>query len=402
MRQPPQEDTFLNSPPAPVAPRFPLFLTVAVINFVYALYFGALGVTLPALGAQFHLGTGELGQLFVANFGGYIPGVALSGFLSDRFGRKPVILLGALVYFLALLGFASASSFALCLVFVPLIGAGSGAMLQVANALISDLYADKRTAVLNTTQVIFGAGAAIAPLLANLSLAAGVSWRTIYLVLAVGVALLLVVFAFQRVPPVLATVEPIRLLTLKAMLRNRHFLRLNFAQFCYAGAEVAFFQWITTYLVQMPGGSHAKLTAVSLFWVCMTAGRMMNGILIQRFNRMRLGAMLALLGGLAEMSVFFAKTPNFVLLSIAFSGLLLAGVFICIAAEVGERFSHATGTAFGALGVVSGLGISIPAWLMGVLSQSSVGWTGAMLVPPLLAGCTAFLLARMTVGNKIA
>jgi len=365
------------------------------MNLIYAVYFGVIGVTLPTLGLAFHVGAGEQGQFFVANFGGFIPGVALSGFLSDRFGRKPVILIGMLLFVGATLAFASAQSFALCLIAVPFIGAGSGAMLAVANALISDLYREKRSEILNFTQVMFGAGAAISPYLANRLLEAGVSWRVIYTAIAVAVALLTAFFVFQKVPAMPSMGEPIRLGVLKTMLRNPHFRLLNLAQFCYAGAEVAFFQWITTYLVQMPGGASAKMTAVSLFWVCMTIGRIINGKLIRYYPRILLGASLAMLGGLAQMSVFFAKTPTFVLASIALSGLFLSGIYTCIISEVGDRFSHASGTAFGAVGVVSGLGIALSTWIMGVISETSVGWTGAMLIPPTLAFGVAFCLWKI-------
>ncbi len=354
------------------------------MNFLYALYFGAMGVVLPSMGSVFGVGTAELGRFFAANFGGFIPGVALSGFLSDRFGRKPVILCGIAVFLAALIAFRSAASFSLCLLAVPFIGAGSGTMLSVANALLSDLFAEQRSAVLNASQVIFGAGAAIAPYLANRALENGASWRTLSTLLAGGVALILFAFVFLRVPS-LASGKPIRLSSLKPLLKDRTFLRLNLAQYCYAGAEVAFFQWITAYLVQMPQGASAKMTAVSLFWFCMTLGRMVNGSLIKRFSRILLAAGLAFLGGLAELSVFFARTPGWLLVSIALAGIFLSGVYICILSEVGDRFSQVTGTAFGALGVVSGLSIGINTWAMGVLSETPVGWTGAMLVPPTLA-----------------
>ena len=55
---------------------------------LYAVYLGAFGVLLPALSAEFHLGTAASGRLFPANFGGFVAGVLISGYASDRAGRK--------------------------------------------------------------------------------------------------------------------------------------------------------------------------------------------------------------------------------------------------------------------------------------------------------------------------
>jgi len=83
--------------------------------FLYSVYFGALSVMLPFVGASFGLGPAAEGRLFPANFGGFVGGVLVCGYLSDRWGRKAVLLLGIAVYALGLALFGAAPTFALAL-----------------------------------------------------------------------------------------------------------------------------------------------------------------------------------------------------------------------------------------------------------------------------------------------
>ena len=148
--------------------------------FLFAVYLGAIGVFLPVLGKAFGLGPAVQGQVFPANFGGFIVGVLLCGYLSDRLGRKRV-LMGAMGLFALALGLAGIShSFGWLLVAFALIGAGGGAMETVASALAADLFPEKRAAILNTIQVAFGAGAVVSPLLAHRLLAMGTDWHTLF------------------------------------------------------------------------------------------------------------------------------------------------------------------------------------------------------------------------------
>ena len=167
---------------------------------LYSVYLGAVGVLLPYLGEAFSLGAEAQGRLFPANFIGFVVGVLLCGYLSDRWGRKSVLLIGLGVYALGLVLFGGARSYPLALAAALLVGAGSGAMEVVANALAADLFPERRAVLLNLLQVAFGAGAAAAPTLCRYLLTHGTDWRMLYFGLAGLNLALLAVFCFCRLP----------------------------------------------------------------------------------------------------------------------------------------------------------------------------------------------------------
>ena len=147
--------------------RAPLAALCCAALFLYAVYLGAVGVLLPALGIAFHLGPAVEGRLFPANFAGFIVGVLLCGTLSDRVGRKPVLLGGIALYALALVLAGRAAELRGGPGGLRLIGMGTGAMETVASALAADLFPERRAFIINALQVAFGAGAACSPSLAH-------------------------------------------------------------------------------------------------------------------------------------------------------------------------------------------------------------------------------------------
>lgn len=126
----------------------------------------------------------------------YLIGFASSqlvfGPLSDRFGRKSVILVGVAVYTLASAACAYVDGLAPLLVARLIQGAGAGAPRVVSMSLIRDRYQDGRLArTVSLVSVVFGFFPIVAPLIGQLLLSVG-PWRGLFGALSiVGCAMLL-------------------------------------------------------------------------------------------------------------------------------------------------------------------------------------------------------------------
>jgi DHA1 family multidrug resistance protein-like MFS transporter len=119
----------------------------------------------------------------------------LTGNLSDRLGRKPVIVLGLFACAAALPLIFRMTSFAGLIAVVPLLGLGVAAVTPATNALIADLVAARR---LGTGMGVFGTiwdiGEAAGPILAGI-LIGQIGYEPAFDVIAVIIATIATAFA---------------------------------------------------------------------------------------------------------------------------------------------------------------------------------------------------------------
>lgn len=377
-----------------MAGRGALAAACCAVLFLYAVYLGSVSVLLPVLGTAFDLGPALSGRLFPASFLGFVSGVLVCGALSDRWGRKTVLLLGLGIYGASLLLLGSAPTFGIVLLASALIGVGSGAMETVASALAADLYPERRAFILNATQVAFGVGAALSPTLAHRLLLAGTDWRTLYLGLAAATLLLLAALAAQPVPRAPHAGETLDFALLRRVVGQPAFAALCLAQALYVGAEVSFFSWMPTYFRrQVPQGAAWEGMVATVFWLAMTAGRFATGALVGRVTPARLVLALAAGGAAASALTLLAGAPLVVMGFVALTGLCFSGIFALLLAEAGERYPRHAGTAFGGVIAVGGLGGALTPWGVGALADTALGWQGALaLVPASALGVSALML----------
>jgi len=103
------------------------------------------------------------GRLFPADFTGFVFGVLLCGVLSDRWGRKAVLIIGVIAYGLGLFLFALAPDFNLALLAAALI-AQAAAPSRPSQARWLPICSGTPRRHHQRIQIAFGAGAALGPM----------------------------------------------------------------------------------------------------------------------------------------------------------------------------------------------------------------------------------------------
>jgi DHA1 family bicyclomycin/chloramphenicol resistance-like MFS transporter len=183
---------------------------VALVAAIMALNPLAMDLMLPALpdvGAAYQVANPNRLQtvlsVFIAGFG---VGQLIMGSLSDRFGRRPILVGGMVVYAIASAYAVTAPSFEALLVARALQGAGTSATRVIATTIIRDCYTGRRMAsVVSLAMMIFISVPVIAPSIGQAIMLTG-HWRTIFVVLAVyGIAALL--WSVIRLPETLPQAE---------------------------------------------------------------------------------------------------------------------------------------------------------------------------------------------------
>jgi MFS transporter, DHA1 family, multidrug resistance protein len=155
--------------------------------------------SLPTIATSFHVESNATVAILSIFLVGLVFGQFLFGPLSDRFGRRPALLSGCILFAVGAAGCAISPSLAslVCWRFVQGAGAGSGAVIP--SAIIRDLFtgtpARTRLAYITATSAI---APVVAPTLGSL-IAGATGWRSVFLFLAItGAALALVLSAGLR------------------------------------------------------------------------------------------------------------------------------------------------------------------------------------------------------------
>ena len=204
----------------------------------------AMDMYLPAFGAMgehLQISASAVGASLSVFLAGFALGQLIWGPLSDRLGRKPILLAGLSLFVLGCAGMFWVDSAAqlLALRFIQAIGVCSAAVSW--QALVIDRYpADKAHRVFASIMPLMSLSPALAPLLGALVLN-HVGWQAIFgVLLAVSLALLLPTL-FLRSAPKRLTQAPARL-GYGQLLKSRVF---SGNVMIFAACSASFFAWLT-------------------------------------------------------------------------------------------------------------------------------------------------------------
>jgi len=139
---------------------------------------------MPQIAASLHTGEGAIQFSLMSFFGGMMIGQLFFGPLSDRFGRKPLIYIGLLIFIIGSLGSAMATTAGQLTAWRLAQGVGGSMGMAIGFAVVRDLYTG-RTAVslIALMMIVQGIAPIIGPLLGTGILALA-PWPTIFEVLA--------------------------------------------------------------------------------------------------------------------------------------------------------------------------------------------------------------------------
>jgi fucose permease len=244
------------------------------------IYLGAFQRLLDEIAADLSLTKVVMGFIVTAHFIGFFTGPFIAGELSDKYGRK-IIILSSLLTFLAGLIFILVSfNISMLVAGVFLIGAGFGTTEGSITTLLTDAEPQDSNRIINVSQVFFGLGAAAGPFIAMAFIALIAEWKYFYCISIVIIALLIIMFTKYPYPPQIACDKIDGIISIK-LLRKKAFIILFLSMFMYVGIEEGVAFWITSYVKEWSAKEYYPSLILTAFWGSVMIGR----CLVSRFSK---------------------------------------------------------------------------------------------------------------------
>jgi MFS transporter, FHS family, glucose/mannose:H+ symporter len=305
----------------------------------------------------------------------------------DIVGNKLILVASAVLVAAGMMGFALAQSYPSSAIPALLLGSGGGGLNTSTNALISDLYPDRRGPMLNVLGIFYGIGALCIPLLAG-TIAARFSITPQLFGCAVLAAACALLFLVLRFPPA-AAAQSFSWRKALQVARYPGLLLLGLLLFCQSGNEASIGGWTSTYVGELGFSARTATFILAGYWGALMAGRLVVSRLLKSVSKERL-VFASGVGALLGAALLLANRSEATLvLGVLVLGFSYSGVFPTALAIAGDKYHKFAGTVFGLLfGIALMGGMSFP-WAVGHVSQAW-GVRYGMMVP--MAGAAAICM----------
>ncbi|HEX8940583.1 MAG TPA: MFS transporter [Candidatus Limnocylindrales bacterium] len=376
----------------------------AVLGCLGFLLIGWSGLVVPSLVRQVEAGFGQtdagLGLFYLVNSIAYAAGSVGGGMVTERFGRRSVLVAAALLHGVGLLAQGSVASWDVFLLAGIPRGLGSGGIDGGVNGLILDLFPEARGRALNTVHLFFSLGALGAPFAFGVLAEAGVPWQL--LVNGTGLVSLPLAALFavtdladgRRRPDrrpsgrTAAPAAPSR--ARPGLVAALPLAALSLAIGCYVASEMGVSSWLVRFLAAAPLA--VATSALGLYWAGLTVGRLVSARFADRFDHLALAVAAAIVSSAALIGAVIAPSLPLAIVLFALVGFASGPIYPLIMAVGGERFPDRAAAVAGVLAGAAVAGSVVYPPLMGLLSVT-VGLPAAMFGTAIIGfGCAGALL----------
>jgi fucose permease len=328
-----------------------------------------------------------LGIFYLINAVAYATGSFGGGMLTERFGRRRVLMLATALLGLGVAMLGIVPIWILMLIAAVPAGFGAGAIDGGVNGLVLDLFPRTRGRALNTLHLFYGIGALSSPLAVGRLVEAGVPWQALVLGTAVVTVPIAMLWAVIRLPHgryKAVTVEGVR--SPGRLALRWPLIALEIAIACYVASEVGVSSWLIRFLEEAPLA--LATTSLSLYWAGLAVGRLVSARFSDRFDHLRLATLSVLVAGLATIAAVLVPSLEASIALFAIVGFASGPVFPLIIAIGGERHPNRSAAVSGFLTSAAVVGGVIYPPVMGFVSVS-VGLPAAMMGTAILALASA-------------
>lgn len=304
-----------------------LLAAIYVLQFGYGLTVTMIAPLAALILADFQITTARGGLLTTFMSVGGLLATASTFVLGDRYPKIPVYGAGYLLFSAALLCIVGSPSYAVLLALMFAVGLGSKLVDTLANPVLADAFPMNGQKYLNFLHMSIGVGACVGPMLLQLLLDAGLSWRAAFAGIGALCGVMLIAFAPILLRFMRGSSKTAGAAVKAASERQRRGGLLAVAALCmvtffYQGHQIIVNTWGPLYAERALGlsGNLASLSTAAL-WAGIILSRFLCANYVREAWTMRIIFWGNLAGGVALTAAVPTGNAFFV-----YAGLIIAGI----------------------------------------------------------------------------
>lgn len=336
---------------------------------------------LPAMADYFQTSDSQLQLVLTLYTLGSAISLLVSGPLTDRFGRRPVLLAGLTMYVLATLTCALADSLGVLIIARLFQALGGCCTTVIGRVIVRDYFAPQEQArLLGLISMAMAVSPMAAPVLGSVLLPL-LGWRGLFVLLAVIGSLLCLVVQRrlpETRPPQVAAAPPTHLLRIYGLLRrDRYFLRYALAIGCVYST---YFPFISESSALLQRGFDLSPSAYALVFAATISGYMFGANLFRRLvARFEADRLISFAIGLNVLGSVLLATAT-TLLAQDWLAIVLPMVVIMVSVgltmpacqlSVLQPYGAIAGTASGLFFFIQMFVTAVSSWATGLLSDGT-------------------------------
>lgn len=393
----------MNNKDTPAALTVLLGVLIALSALGTDLYVSAL----PDLERSLSASVSAVQLTLTAYFIGLACGQLLWGPLSDRYGRKPILLFGLSIMFLSSVSAALMESVAAVTAARLAQGFGMSGGVVIARSVVRDLHANEQAARLLARMTIVFSIVPIAAPLTGALLVSHSGWQAVFWAMAVVGAILLAAVAIglaETAPAERRSAHPVDIArTLASILVERRFIS---PFLLFLSCQMGVLAWVSNSAFTLVRGSGVSIVAYGWMFAGVMLGqiagswassRLVLRLGIQRM--LRVGAVLSLGAGAVAAALAWGGVAHWLAVVLPFM-VFLFGTALIVPNATALALSPFPGTAGAASSLLGAIGFFAGAGVSTALGAAFDGTSRPMATVAALAGIGAFVFERTLVRGK--
>lgn len=355
-------ETSVSSKPA-------LFCCAAIGIAAYGIAFAVLGTAFGAtnIRTQIHANLSEQGLLFLLLYFGVLVSNLMIGGMVVRYGRKSMLLLTNALVIATLSLFSVVHSLLMAELAAFLLGWGGGGVNVSVNALVSDVYPERRARMLNLLGVFFGLGALCAPLLSMA--AASISIFRFFMLATLLPIAAFILTGLLTLPDAAISQAP---RSLRRVLREHASSLKPIAAvlFFENGNEAVLAAWMSTIALARGFDRRTATLVLTTYWLFLMLGRLAASRFGFRWRKDRTVSVCAVAALFGACTLLIAPNAVTMVVGALLVGLASAPIFKTTLSMAGDLCPEAATKVYGPLFALSLVAAAGAPWLAGRVAQT--------------------------------